>query len=471
VKAIPKISLCALVATVLSACTSPSFSTATPSPKPTAAPLLPPSPPSASADPIQFEDETTIMRPTRRPTLAPTPSPTPLFNWPEETDPLDAPALLAFVQSQYGPPDMILFRNGGLGWETDAGVDYSTRVSFETRFVYEQRHTDFSVTSYPHFRPTGRFTGTANLCLRCTEGEGAYCPFVQFLTVQTSDIPQEHVLYRDLAEQTGLSSAVLFERLLRPDSCSLVPVSLPHSAPSLTSKSAPAYFPAQPADCQLPCWNSLTPALSAASDIPSFFERLGVEPGDITIRPSDLPGYTVSTAFFESFPYTFPDLPPEVSVFSDADRVVAVELSGLDLSFITTADIIKDLGPPEQIYLGNDAGAQGAYFTLLLRYPHHQAAIFINGAITLRQEGNEPLICLTPEMASTTLLAYSGPAAVLTELSMVNEYPVADNDMGERFFSWIKASDSSSQPTSPSYPSLAEITDTLMEPAPCLPLP
>lgn len=351
----------------------------------------------------------------------------------------------------------------------DYGADFSNRVSFETRLVYEDRGIDFQIKSDPEFRKTGTFNGLARLCLAYTREQDPYDWYTSSVWDEPTKVPQKDILYRDLSQLTGLSPSALFERLRKPGACMNIPVGLPHYVLKVTEATHLADFTQPPPDCSPPCWNSLTPGLSDPATITDFFARLGVAGEEVSTGQADTPGLNTSSALFASFPYNFPDLPPSITILWAPGHISSVKLSNLEPPFIGPRQVIQSLGTPQQVYVWIDARVELRYFTLVLRYPEQRTSIFVSGTMVWNDAQADELICITDDAGVLTDALFSAESSdIYQDLSLWMDSPVTAQDMREEFVWTSFPGDPTTQPSEVQMDA-PELSQILLQKDACLP--
>jgi hypothetical protein len=166
------------------------------------------------------------------------------------------------IYDAFGIPDAILYRNSDLREPSD-GRDIPNELWITLLLVYADSDTSFEITAPGLFTSTNLNRGTVPLCLTT---KGDYFPR-EIEQLPQARVPQQELLYQDLTQATGLPAEQLFEALRRPQSCVPIEVSLPSHTLPQTPVPSVADFTRQSEDCQLPCWNGLTPGKSRAADI------------------------------------------------------------------------------------------------------------------------------------------------------------------------------------------------------------
>ena len=403
-------------------------------------------------------------------TESPYATPTPVFSWPEGLGPMDTLPMLDYVSKTFGVPDRILYRNGGLGHPMDYGADFSHRLDFTTLLVYDEEGIAFEIDSKPVFRETGRYSGTARLCMSYSAEEDPYALYQSSIYPRLVQVPQAEILYRDLSMASGYDISTMFSRLLTPNLCTTVATNLPHYTLQTNDVTNRADFTSENSQCQPPCWMSLTPGVSSANEIPQFFANLGVAQSDINVRRSYIPDVISSSAYFQSFPYQFPDLPPRVTVQETENGIIGLHVEGFNLAYISTTDLIHSLGTPASVYIWVDARVEVRYFTLILRYPDEQTSIFISGEMISKDPGSsQELICMS-EVAGVRIdaLFYAEAGDIYRDLTLWSDYPTSRERMRDEFI-WISFPQDSTTQHSPFQSSVEDLAHLLQQNGACLP--
>lgn len=182
-----------------------------------------------------------------------------------------------------------------------------------------------------------------------------------------------------------------------------------------------ANFLMQTDECQLPCWNSVTPGQTSPSDLPKFFAELGYPTSLQEAVEFEAGTFALSGRIIEH-PAPQGLLPPRVTVFWKDGPVLASAISWDWLpDFLALESISTHLGTPNEIYVSTSGQGEALRYTIVLEYRSVQTAIVLTGTSTSGyDEDNEwkREVCLTnSEDPTASVRMYS---EVVNPLAFIN---------------------------------------------------
>ena len=177
----------------------------------------------------------------------------------------------------------------------------------------------------------------------------------------------------------------------------------PHPIASLDASGAKKMIdlllPGTP-DCQLPCWNGVTPGVSGINQLQGFFARLGIDKGFLVSEKIDTGKFTM-TAEFGNYPDKHKGkFAPKITIYWENNIVKAILIRSINYSTFNFAELSANLGFPDQIHyeVGNGGG-----YTIRLHYKKQRVIALVHGK-SIRGK----LVCLPgPEGASIEMFTYA----------------------------------------------------------------
>lgn len=161
----------------------------------------------------------------------------------------------------------------------------------------------------------------------------------------------------------------------------------------------------QTQDCQLPCWNGLTPGKSTTKDIPAFYSRLGFE---IDEPDAESGGMCLNISRFTGGTQTYFD--PQVCVFWKNSIVEIIRLNQWNHpEQFNVQRIGSYLGSPGEIkFFSGLFGMGDPLYSIVLYYPQMNTVIDITG---YKDKQLKNYVCLDDRKNQTaTFILYASSA-------------------------------------------------------------
>lgn len=203
-------------------------------------------------------------------------------------------------------------------------------------------------------------------------------------------------------------------------------------------------------DCELPCWNHLTPGRSTPSEVPGFFASLGIDVyGE---QPFQYQNIRELDGEFTAYPpETFP---PTIKVTWENSYVESIFIMWNQYpEFTTPKSLLAKLGEPNAIQIVFAGGEAGSFYNILFVYDGARTTVILSGFGRFASDGTQE-VCLSQSekiTASTLLLAAS------QSVQGIMNYHGFLGD--ETYFDWPSISGFSKE----------EIVHSLMDPTSCVP--
>ena len=197
-------------------------------------------------------------------------------------------------------------------------------------------------------------------------------------------------------------------------------------------------------DCQLPCWNGLTPGLSTEEEISPFFQKFGLDAESaIGARCIDLSNYPAGNASRTD---------PQICVFSNDGVVNRMQL--LNWSHpeqFTPRRINIILGIPDKIFIPTAPMEDPERFGLILFYPEKGVSLEIQGKLDRELQG---YLCISDRRFQWGTVTFFSDDQ---RFSLIQEY----QSNPQAYVDWAQLR---GQP-------VQQLYDALIDPNRCLPYP
>lgn len=182
-----------------------------------------------------------------------------------------------------------------------------------------------------------------------------------------------------------------------------------------------ADFLKQTEECELPCWNGVTPGQTSPSELPGYFARLGFSANLQEAIEFEPRTYALSGRIM-GYPAPKGNLPPRVTAYWKDGPVLTSSIAwDWFPEFLGLGSVKAHLGAPNEIYVSTSGQGESSRYIIVLEYRSYQTAIVITGTSTSGYDENDKWkreICLTNSEApnaSVRLFAES-----VTALEFIN---------------------------------------------------